>query len=123
MFGLYALPSDDKAGTATVTASAPDTGYRAQNLVAPTNTGHLNLPSRPAKLTATSGWFHLAFPSAITVVGAALIYHNFLEGLDVTLEVGLGSPTATIDIPIPAKPNADDDWTISPWAAIRCRDV
>lgn len=116
MFGLYALPTDDVAGQATVTASAPDTGYPAQNIVAPTNTGHLNLPSRPGKLTDTSGWFHLLFPSAVTVVAVAVIYHDFVEDLDVSLDIGTGSPfTNSIPIPIPAKPNAADDWTLSPW--------
>jgi hypothetical protein len=112
MFGKYALPSDDLAGTATtVVASAEDAGYPALNLIAPSNTGHLNLPSRPAKLTTTSGYWDLTFGSAITVVAAAIVYHNFDEGLDVTLEPGAGS----IAIPIPAKPGDDDDWTLSPW--------
>ncbi len=112
MFGKYALPSDDLAGTATtVVASAEDAGYPALNLIAPSNTGHLNLPSRPAKLTATSGYWDLTFAAPIEVVAAAVIYHNFDSGLGVTLEPGAGS----IAIPIPTKPNEDDDWTLSPW--------
>lgn len=112
MFGKYALPSDDKAGTATVTASVPVAGYAASNLVAPTNTGHLNLPSRPAKLGATTGYFDLSFPSPIMALAAALICHNLDGGLSgVTLDVNSNSYPFTI----PAKPNALDDWTLSPW--------
>jgi len=113
-FGRYALPTDDLAGTATVSASAEDGEYPASNLVAPTNTGHLNLPSRPAKLTTTSGYWDLIFPDPIAVVGAALIYHNFDEGLDVTLEAGAGSPLSfSQDLIIPAP--MENGWTISPW--------
>lgn len=114
-FGRYALPSDDVAGTAdTVIGSAEDSEYPAENLVAPTNTGHLNLPSRPAKLTTTSGYWELTFPAPVEIVGAAIIYHNFEEGLDVTIEAGAGSPMSfsqAIDIPA----SFENDWTISPW--------
>lgn len=112
MFARYALPSDDLAGLASsVTASAEDAEYPATNLIAPSYTGHLNLPSRPAKLTTPSGSWTLTFDSPITVVAAALIYHNFDAGLDVTLDAGGFSQA----IPIPAKPGDGDDWTLSPW--------
>lgn len=111
MFGKYALPSDDLAGTAiTIVASAEDAGYPATNLVAPTATGHLNLPSRPAKLTTTTGTFDLTFSGAISVVAAAVIYHNLDSDVNVTLVAG-----GSIAIPIPVRPNAGDDWTLSPW--------
>lgn len=114
MFGRYALPSDDLAQTATsVTPSAEMDGYPGLNLVGYTASGHLNLPSRPAKLDATSGYFDLAFGSAITVRAAALIYHNLDAGLNVTIVGGGGAFTQAITIP--AKPDPDDDWTISPW--------
>lgn len=112
MFGYYALPTDDEGGNGTATGSAEDTGYPASNLLAPTNTGHLNLPARPAKLTTTTGYFDITLSSAATIIAIAVIYHNFLEGLDVTFESG----ATTVPIIIPAKPNALDDWTISPWA-------
>ena len=49
MFGRYALPTDDLASTATgVTASAEDSGYPAENIIA-------NPAANPAKLTATAG--------------------------------------------------------------------
>jgi hypothetical protein len=114
-FGLYALPSDDVAGTATtVTGTAEDVEYPAENLVAPTNTGHLNLPSRPAKLTTTSGYWELEFDSPVAIVGVALIYHNFDAGLDVTIEAGSGSPLSFSQaITIPAK--WENDWTVSPY--------
>src|ERR1043166_8199352 len=93
----YALPSDDLAGSATVTVlggspSDEDPEYPASNLVGPTNSGHLNLPSRPAKLTTTSGTWELTFGSPITFSAAALIYHNFDASLSVTLERDSGSP-------------------------------
>jgi len=114
-FGRYALPEDDVAGTAdTVIGSAEDSEYPAENIVAPTNTGHLNLPSRPAKLTTLSGYWELVFPAPVEIVGAAIIYHNFEEGLDVTIEAGTGSPLSfsqAIDIPA----SFENDWAISPW--------
>lgn len=114
-FGRYALPSDDVAGEASsVVASAEDAEYPADNLVAPTNTGHLNLPSRPAKLTTTSGYWELTFDAPVAIIGVAVIYHNFDAGLDVTIEAGAGSPlTFSQAIPIPAK--WENDWTVSPW--------
>lgn len=116
MFGLYALPSDDLAGTASVTASAPDAGYPAQNIVAPTNTGHLNLPSRPGKLTTTTGYFDLVFPSAITITALAVIYHTCDGGLSgVTLDVGGASPSSSVPIPMPSKPDPLDDLTFNAW--------
>lgn len=115
-FGRYALPSDDLAATATsVTVgggspSAEDDEYPAENLIAPTNTGHLNLPSRPAKLTTTSGSWVLSFGAPITVGAVALIYHNLDAGLDVTLDPDGGTP---ISITIPAW--TEDDWSVSPF--------
>lgn len=122
MFGRYALTFDDLAGTyASVLSSAPDPEYPAEYIAAMSNTGHLNLPSRPSKLLTTAGYWELSYASAITVVAAALIYHNFDEGLPVTLEGGGGSPAGfTIDIPIPA-PHVSSlgvgftGWTVSPW--------
>lgn len=111
MFGKYALPSDDVAGTASsVAASAEDPEYPASNLVAPTNTGHLNLPSRPAKLVSTSGTWTVTFSAPVTVEAVALIYHNLDAGLDVTLEPGGGTPVA---ITIPTHP--EDGWPLNPW--------
>src|SRR5262245_30755393 len=97
-FGLYAWPSDDLAGTAAdvfvgsggspslSTGSPPfpyssgspsdeDPEYPATNLIAPSLTGHLNRPSRPAKLLSFSGAWHLFFTSPITVSSFHLVYH------------------------------------------------
>lgn len=117
MFGRYALPSDDLAGTATDVSAIggsptnEDPDYPAENLIAPTNTGHLNLPSRPAKLDGTSGGWILTFASGITIRAAAIIYHNFDEGLDVTLDIGGGSPSIPFVIPA----HHEDGWPVSPW--------
>lgn len=116
-FGRYALPSDDLAGTATsVTvggggspAAEEDPDYPASNLIAPTNTGHLNLPSRPAKMLTFEGYWELTFDAPITVGALHLVYHNLDEDLDVTLEPDGGTP---IDIIIPA--HWENGWTPSP---------
>lgn len=110
-FSRYALPSDDLAATAdTVVGSAEDSEYPAENIIAPTNTGHRNLPSRPAKLTTTSGTFTLTFPAPISVGAMALPYHNLDAALDVTLEPDGGTPIA---ITIPA--HMENGWPISPF--------
>lgn len=115
-FGRYGLPSDELAGGAvSVTASGgspslEDPDYLATNLIAPTNTGHLNLPSRPAKLLDVSGSWTLVFGVPITVGAVALIYHNLDEGLDVTLEPASGTP---VSITIP--PWTEDGWSVSPF--------
>lgn len=110
-FGLYALPSDDLAGQATSvevsgSPSDEDEEYPGTNLIAPTNTGHLNLPSRPAKLLSLSGAWTLVFSSPITASAFHLVYHNLDGGLDVTLEPDGGTP---ISITIP------DQWTNEWW--------
>lgn len=120
MFGRYALPSDDLGADATVTASAEDTEYPAENLVAPTNTGHLNLPSRPAKLTTTSGSWVLDCGSAISPTAIALIYHNLIAGLAVAIQGNAsdswGAPSFSQAITIPAW--REDDWPVSPFALL-----
>lgn len=116
-FGLYALPSDDLAGTATTvlvggSPSEEDPEYPGTNLIAPTNTGHLNLPSRPAKLTSFAGAWTLVFASPITVSALHLVYHNFDAGLDVTLEPDGGTP-----IPITIPSRWENTWWPSPAAS------
>ena len=114
-FGRYALPTDDAAsGAASVVGSAEDSEYPAGNLIAPTNTGHLNLPSRPAKLTTPSGYWELTFNDPITVVGVAVIYPNFDEDLDVTIEAGAGSPLSFSQA-IPISAPWENGWWPSPW--------
>lgn len=118
-FGLYALPSDDLAGTATsITASAEDAEYPATNAIAPTNTGHLNLPSRPAKLTTFSGSWALTFPSAISVSAVHLVYPNFDADLDVTLEPSGGTP---IQLDIPSR--WENGWWPSPWLSFQAQSA
>lgn len=115
MFARYALPSDDLAGTASsVTGSAEDSGYPAEYLVADDTTGHLNLPSRPAKLTTTTGYFDLAFSSPITVRAAAVIYPRVTSGLSGVTLIG-GGGAFTQPITIPTSPQTGDDWMLSPW--------
>lgn len=116
MFGKYALPTDDRAGLATAIVTSggspgdEDPEYPAENIVATSTTGHLNLPSRPAKLlTDGPGYWELTVPS-VTIKAAAVIYHSFDEGLDVTLVLDGGTP---IPVPIPAP--YSDGFPVSPW--------
>lgn len=110
MFGRYALPGDDIGATyATgVTASAADADYPASNIISTS-------PSRPAKLTATSGYWELTFAAPVTIKGAAVIYHNFDAGLNVTVEGLGGSPTFSQALTIPA--HHEDGWPVSPWVS------
>lgn len=123
-FGLYALPSDDKAGEAIAVevsdegspggspsgaSSIEDPEYPATNLIAPTNTGHLNLPSRPAKLLSFAGFWEIVFASPQTISAFHLVYHNFDAGLDVTLEPDGGTP-----IPITIPSRWENGWWPSP---------
>lgn len=109
MITHYALPTDDLAGDGAWVVSDEDAEYPADNIAAPTATGHLNLPSRPSKLSTTSGYWEGTFTSPITVRAVALIYHNLDAGLDVTIEAGAFSQAITI----PA--HWEDGWTPSPW--------
>lgn len=117
MFGKYALASDDLAGQTTgiTVGGTEDSEYPAENIVATSGTGHLNLPSRPAKLEDTSGYWELAFSSAITVYAVAVIYHNFDAGLDVTLEAGNGGSPLGFSTAITIPAHFSDNWTVSPW--------
>jgi hypothetical protein len=113
-FGLYALPTDDVAGSGTITnVTNEDPEYPAENLLAPATTGHLNLPSRPAKLTSMSGLWEVTLPSAQTIVAVAVIYHNLDEALNVTITTGGGFSQA-LTIPAPHL----DGWTVSTWAML-----
>jgi hypothetical protein len=123
-FGLYALPSDDLAGDALSVETSGGTGspptgngdedpeYLGTNLIAPSLTGHLNLPSRPAKLTTYTGYWELVFASPISVSAVHIVYPNFDAGLDVTLEPDGGTP---ISITIPSR--WENGWWPSPWAS------
>lgn len=109
MIARYLLPGDDLALTAdtvTVSAGSPDmedAEYPASNIISAS-------PSRPAKLTDVSGYWELGFGSAIDVIGAAIIYHNFDAGLDVTIEDDAAFSEAII---IP--PHHEDGWPVSPF--------
>jgi hypothetical protein len=115
MFGRYSLPGDDIGGTypTVVTASAEDPDYLAVNIISQS-------PSRPAKLTTTSGWFVLDFGVAVNIDAAAIIYHNLDAGLAVTVQANSadawGAPPVSQAFPIPA--HHEDGWPVSPWAYI-----
>ncbi len=119
-FGLYALPSDDLAGTALTVITSPegspagsdeDPEYPGTNLIAPSLTGHLNLPSRPAKLlTYGPGFWELVLPTAQSISAIHLVYPNFDAGLDVTLEPDGGTP-----IPLIIPSRWENGWWPSPW--------
>jgi len=99
----YALPTDDATLSAsTITASAEDPDYAAENL------GTEN-PAKPAKLTTPTGSFVITLPSSQTIVGCILLYHNLDAALgSVTIANGGGFSQA---ITIPAA--RADGWTTS----------
>lgn len=98
MFGRYALPQDDEAQFATsVTGSAEDPEYPAEHI-------NVHASPRPAKLTTQDGYFDFQFASAKTFTAIHIVYDNFDDGLDVTLEPNAGSPGTPITIPV-----------VSPW--------
>jgi hypothetical protein len=115
MFGKYSLPGDDIAATyaTVVTASAEDPDYLAVNIAS-------GSPSRPAKLTTTSGWFVYDFGVAVNIAAVALIYHNLDAGLAVTIQANVadawGAPPVSQALTIPA--HHEDGWPVSPWALI-----
>ncbi len=115
MIGAYSLPSDDllAAYDPAISASDEDPAYPITNWA-------FRNPARPSKLLTTDGWWVFDFGAAANVAAFALIYHNFDEGLVVTLQWhtsdSWGSPTGQQVIPIAAA--TEDAWTISPWIAV-----
>lgn len=110
----YALPDDDLAPTAiTITASAEDSGYPAENLVTEN-------PAQPAKLTTTSGTWVLEFASPVTPVAVVLVYPQLDAGLTVVLEGNSANTWATPSISqvIPIPGPHEDDQAISPIVEI-----
>jgi hypothetical protein len=116
MFGKYMLPGDDigvtyatgvtTSGSGSPVASDEDPDYPASNIIS------LN-PARPAKLTVYSGYWELTFAAPVAIQGAAIIYHNFDAGLNVTVEGSGGSPAFSQAMTIPA--HHEDGWPVSPW--------
>lgn len=107
---LYTRPSENVTVNATITASAADASYPAANL------GDLD-PSKPAKLTTTSGNWVFDYGSAQRVDVFALIHHNLTAGLDVKLQGNAtnswGAPTLSTAITIPTY--HEDGFPVNPW--------
>jgi hypothetical protein len=106
----YARPSDNVAGSATITASADDAAYPAANLAD-------LIASKPAKLTGTSGNWVFAFSAPQRVDLVALIHHNLTAGLDVKIQGNATnawtSPTFSQAITIPAY--QEDGFPVCPF--------
>lgn len=96
---IYSLPSDNKAASGSLSASAADASYPVSYL-------YDTIPSLPAKLTTTSGWFLWDFASAQRVDLFAIIHHNLDAGLNVHVQMNAtntwGSPSFDQAITIPA---------------------
>ena len=111
----YARPSDDLAqDAASVTASAEDTSYPAENLVSEN-------PAKPAKLTTTTGSWVLEFGAAIAPVAAVLVYQYLDAGLEVRIQANTsdswGAPPFNQAFTIPAKRldgPSNQRWTVNP---------
>lgn len=116
MIGRYALSSDDLIDRLqpTITASAVDAAYPVQNWLDSVR------PSKPSKLTTTTGWWEFDFGSAVNAAVFAAIYHNFDAGLSVVLKwnstSSWGSPAGSQSLTVPAW--TEDGWTVSPWNAL-----
>lgn len=112
MIGYYALPADDALATylPVMTASAGDTAYSTDNW-------HQVIPSKPAKLTTTSGNWVFDFLSAKTIVAFGIVYHNFV-GVTVTLQWNSsdswGTPAGQQVLSLSAA--TEDGWTVNDWA-------
>jgi len=119
MKARYVRADDDYApGALNVTGSAEDPAYPAINAVS-------DNPAKPAKLTTTTGWILLEFANKIQPVGAAIIYHYLLAGLNVRVQASatsdFSSPAVNVAFSIPAKRKdgpPDQRWTINPWVLI-----
>jgi hypothetical protein len=111
----YAHASDDLAQTAaSVTASAEDGEYPAENLVSEN-------PAKPAKLTTTTGNWVLEFSGAIAPVAAVLVYQYLDAGLEVRIQGNAtnswGSPSFNQAFTIPPKRldgPSNQHWTVNP---------
>jgi hypothetical protein len=105
MLGIrYGHYSDNVAPAATWSASAPDAAYPAANVAD-------RDPSRPAKLSAGSGYFQADFASPTRVDLVALIHHNLQPGLDVRIQ----APASALDVPIVIPAYREDGFPVSPW--------
>jgi hypothetical protein len=98
---LYGRATDNVADNATITASAADAEYPATNLV------DLD-PSKPAKLTTTTGNWVFDFGSAQRQDLVAIIHHNLTAGLALNWQCNAtdswGAPTVDASLTVPS------DW-------------
>jgi hypothetical protein len=122
MIGRYALPTDDLVWMEepTITASAEDSDYPL------TNWAGVPRPSKPSKLTTTTGWWEFDFGSAVSVAWFAALLHNFDEGVSVVLawnsSSSWGSPAGSHSFTVPEwrEDGAPGDFgvSVSPWDEI-----
>lgn len=102
---VIVYPTENYASSATVTATSG-----AFNSTYPgTYANNLN-PSKPVKMTGTSGTIRFTFGSSTTLAAIALINHN-LAGATVQLSNGAGMATQTVTIPS----NTSDGQCINPF--------
>lgn len=114
MSWLYAHHLDNVAPLSTVTASAEDSAYLAENLID-------RNPGKPAKLTTTTGGWVGAFAAPTVVQAVALWKHNLDPGLEVLFQMNdedaWADPPLSVAIPIPAIP--EDDYPFDPFVDLR----
>lgn len=118
-FARYGLPTDDLLArltpTITVTGGSPsaeDTGYPITNWLA-------RRPSKPSRLTTTTGGWIFDFLGAANVAAFSLQNHNFDSGMHVLLEWSsnnFSSVAGSQVIPIPIW--TEDGWSVSPWIEV-----
>lgn len=118
-FARYGLPGDDLLArlSPVITAlggspSLEDPAYLITNWLA-------RRPSKPSKLLDTTGGWEFDFLAAVNVAFFSPIYHNFDEGLPVTLSWSsnaFASTAGSQSIVIPAW--TEDGWSVSPWIEV-----
>lgn len=117
-FARYGLPGDDLlvalSPTITVDGGSPsleDPAYPITNWLA-------RRPSKPSKLlTDTGGWL-FDFGAPANVAFFSPIYHNWDEGMHVTLKWGNTSSTLVGSQNIIIPPWTEDGWSVSPWIEV-----
>lgn len=99
--------------TATFSSSTSDATYPAAN-------ARDLIPSKPGKLTATTGTYAYDFGSARRADVAAIIHHNLTAGLDVRVQASTVSnfSSLAIDANITIPAYGADSYPTNPWLDI-----
>lgn len=111
---LYTRPTERLTGVVSVNTGVEDSAYPKANL-------DDSDPSKPAKLTGTTGSFVRDFTIATQVDVACICHHNLDAGLDVKLQANAtnawGAPTLSQAFTIPA--DYADSFPVNVWLNLK----